>query len=101
MFQEIYSRLDTVSPFIIYELRISTEMASGATKTIISSYGLDLNILLWYNAAYFRTKIRHFYTHVRAKEELYWPIFLFCYVFYDFTWSIEIYLHAVFLHDIL
>lgn len=46
VFQEIYSRLDTVSPFIIYELRISTEMASGATKTIISSYGLDLNILL-------------------------------------------------------
>lgn len=35
-----------VLPFITYELRISTEMASGATKTNISGDGLDLNILL-------------------------------------------------------
>ena len=44
VFQEMY-QLDTVSSFIIYELRISIEMASGTTKTIISSNGLDLNLL--------------------------------------------------------
>jgi len=41
-------RTNTISPFIIYELRISTEMASGVMKANISGEyeNFDLNILL-------------------------------------------------------
>jgi len=47
MLQKTY-RTNTISPFIIYELRISTEMASGIMKANISGEyeNLDLNILL-------------------------------------------------------
>lgn len=60
-------------------------MASGASKANISGRSFDLNILLQYNAACFKTKVCHFCSsafHARAKEK--WYIGLF---FYFVTFS--------------
>lgn len=76
-------------------------MASGATKANISGRDFDLNILLQYNAACLKTQryaISVFMQEQRGRGILAYFFILLCFLRF---YMIEIYLHAVFLHDIL